>query len=176
MTIAIPDCGTIILTTTSITNINPADTVELTLTRKFNCGSESTVDFTADAGTIVTSDADGTYFTITAADYYEDVDATKYCEGIYYLEISFTVTIEGQSTTLQDSICVFMDCENIIKCKVKDYYLTSKDYRPFYLLDALEYGVDCDVCECDNMCSVYNDLLATLNLSVNGTTSTCGCS
>lgn len=177
MTFSNPDCGTIVFYTTTLQNIDPGLIGEIYLTRKFNCGSSSSVDLIDYKLQVVTSDADGTTFTITAPQYYSNDDSIKFCEGIYYFYLYVQYAIEGGTATWTDTYCAFIDCENIIKCQTNDYVLATKDVRPYYMLDALTYSMDCDTCDCSNMCSMYNDLLATINISTtNDTTSGCGCS
>ena len=176
MTITVTNCSTIVLNTTEVTGLTVDDLVGLQLTHKFNCGSSAVLDLTDSMDTIVTSDDDGTYFTLTAAQYYDDETVEKFCEGIYYFQVTLMYSVDSTSYDYNGSICTLLDCENYIKCKVKDYLIDTMDARPLYMLDAIELANECDTCTCTNMCSMYNDLLATINLNIDGTTSGCGCS
>lgn len=180
MTLQVTDCGNLVFNVTSIFNIPQEDVISLELQHAFNCSATSTLDLTTELTTVYdpTNDVDlGTNFNLTSQLFYED-DSVKFCEGVYYFNwvIVYSTTIDAVSAevTKSFSLCVFLDCEDKIKCKVKDYYLENDDILPIALYDALLLANDCDTCLCSESCKLYTKLSNLLNLS-NVSSSDCGC-
>ena len=173
MTLQVNSCSEIVFNTTEIYNIPAESVTELSIQYSKNCGESTTVDLSASIDDIYspTNDAEtGTNFTLTPQQLYES-DDEKFCEGVYYFK--WIITVGADQYTY--SICVLLDCENKIKCKVSEYYLDTEDMIPILLYDAVLLQNDCDVCTCTEACKIYKQLSNLLNLN-NVSTDGCGCS
>lgn len=180
MTIQVTDCGNLVFNVLSIYNIPEEDVISLELQSSFNCSATSILDLTTELDTVYepTNDSDlGTNFNLTSQLFYED-DSVKFCEGVYYFNWIIEYNIEIDTipavVTKSFSMCVFLDCEDKIKCKVKDYYIAKEDILPIAIYDALLLANDCDTCLCSESCKLYTKLSNLLNLS-NVSSTDCGC-
>jgi len=180
MTIQVTDCGNLVFNTLTMYNIAANKVISLELQSSFNCSATSTLNLISELNTVyeATNDADtGTNFNLTSELFYGD-DSTKFCEGVYYFNwiITYTATVDlvEVQITRSFSLCTFLDCEDKVKCKVKDYYIANEDILPIAIYDALLLSNTCDSCTCAESCKLYTKLSNLLNLT-NVSSTDCGC-
>lgn len=165
------DCS--IITFNSDGLLQPEGTTidSIALKYRSNCSStETEVDLTD----LIEDVADGA-LSVSSAIFYSDETKDVYCDGIYYFQLDIVYTNGDGTFQISDSACQLIDCT--LKCKVLEYYTSTKDKNVWYYYTALTLGNSCDSCYCTEMCSLYTELKLLLNdNSINIDTSGCGCS
>lgn len=172
MTLTVNSCDELVFNTLEIYNIAAEDITDLSVQYGYNCSALTTVDLLSNVDTIYSATEDaslGTNFTLTSQILYDDETNEKFCEGVYYFKWSIT----ADSVTYNFSICTLIDCENKIRCKIKDYYLNNNSVLPMFLYDALQYQNECDSCTCTEACKIYKKLSNLINLNTNGVHENC---
>lgn len=165
MTVTInADCTAITFTTTNLSG--SANITALEVTSSKNCSTSTVVNITSQINTISNNS-----ITLTAAQMLNNSTITKFCDGVYYLQLKITKFLENTTFEYTESECFLVNCN--LKCKMIDVYLSDKtNTKVIYLYDALVYGTSCDECDCSAMCTIYNELLN--QIGTNDSTD-CGC-
>jgi hypothetical protein len=165
------DCTTLTLYSEALVTASGKTFNSLVLKSRLNCSlTETSVDVSSLIGSITSKT-----ISIPATTFYNDATKTTYCDGVYYFELGINYTTSLGIYLVSDSACKLVDC--VLKCKVLEYYTTTKDRKAWYQYYALQQGGDCDSCYCTEMCSLYTELKNLLNdSSISIDTSGCGCS
>lgn len=165
------DCSILTLNLPSLVLADGKTFNSLTLKSRSNC---SLTETSLDVSILIASIADNQIL-VPSTLFYTDETKTTYCDGVFYFKLEVNYTIEDVVYLAEDSACMTSVCQ--LRCKVNDYYFTTKDKKAHYLYYALLLGNDCDSCYCTKMCSYYTDLKLLLNdNSASSTDSGCGCS
>lgn len=144
----------------------------IVLRTKLNCSSTQT----SVVLTSLENNIDGDTLVVPATSYYNDVNKTVYCDGVYNftLVVTYTQFEEEALFSTSDTACVFIDCDT--KCKVMDNYVSTKNAKIIHYYYALVNSADCDVCNCTDMCSLYTEIKTLLNDNTSTASDDCGCS
>lgn len=164
------DCSILTLTADALIAEDGKTIDSLVLKSRLNCSlTESEVDISSLIEEITDSQ-----ISIPATTFYNNEDSIVYCDGVFYFKLEITYTNETDTYLVEDSACTIIDCE--LKCKVLDYYTSTKDKKAWYYYYALLQSNDCDTCYCTETCSLYTELKLLINdNSIPSTTSGCGC-
>ena len=164
------DCSVLTLSTESLITSELKTFTSLKLKSRLNCSlTETSVDISSLIDSINNSQ-----ISIPASLFYNDVNKTKYCDGIYYFQLEVEYTQSSVGYLVTDSKCQLIDCD--LRCKLINYFQSSKDRTIWHYYNALVVGSNCDTCFCTEMCSLYNEIKILLNdNSVVNSTSGCGC-
>jgi len=87
-------------------------------------------------------------------------------DGIYRVRLEIDYADEERTI---EQYCVFVDCET--KCKLINRVLENSNAYRWY--EILKFGEECEECDCDSLCEIYEKLLNDLNES---TEDLCRCS
>jgi len=165
MTVTLSECTALELESTLLgTFLATPEDYTVQFNSNINCCSTSFSE------TIATEDVTVDTITITPTTYNRDA----FISGVYYLEI---VLIDENGTRQTDRICYFIDCENTIYSAVcaklaSDVKFVSNADR---LYRALTYTSQCDDCDCNKACVLYEALLKELAIDFNKIKKDCGC-
>jgi hypothetical protein len=165
------DCSILTLTLVALESAANKTIDSIVLKSRLNCSlTESSLDVSFLTGSIIEGK-----IPIPAIDFYNDTSKTTFCDGVYYFKLEVTYTIANKDTFLvTDSTCVLSAC--CLKCKILDYYISTKNKEVWYYYYALLQGGDCDSCYCTDMCSLYTELKLLLNdNNIPDSTGGCGC-
>lgn len=133
MTITYTDCSSVTVASNNLLVNNQ----EVTLTVKHNCTTEYVLDIVPSAQPIVVTPA-----LLSMTDVITD--------GIYYFHLK---VIKVDNSITNETACLFVDCNTT--CQLLDVYKTNDSDRTIAFL-ALLASKDCEDCNCNHLCLLYN--------------------
>jgi hypothetical protein len=139
-----------------------------------NCNAVYTFvyEFNVPAGLPATCPSLG-IFTMTMQNQVADASATYYREAndliivlegfdnnsIVKVDIELIYNyLSSPNQTLVIPYCVYVDCDDVQRCKVSDYVWKSKDYEALAMYEALTQLPACQDLDCTNACSILEVL------------------
>jgi hypothetical protein len=88
-----------------------------------------------------------------------DTTWTKLKDGIYHIELELTFT---DGSKKKESGCIFVDCT--LLCKLVSFMANNPDSKAYSLYELIKFGENCSLCDCSDLCLLYNKLIKEVNL------------
>lgn len=74
-----------------------------------------------------------------------------------------------------ESVVLFVDCNNSVKCRVAQVAVTCPTADPLWIYQTLIYNNTCQVLSCEDACNLYKKLMSLLNNNCAGPAKPCNC-